>query len=109
MTEPLKEIGQKELVVSATHATRLKEFRCKTCGYLMDACSPSEQGVNPPEVGDYAFCMNCAAVLLFNSDMSLRHATEEDLIAEDPDFVLYIFKMQRDIRRGMAIIKRMEN
>lgn len=57
--------------------TEIKNCRCPTCGFEMtDAWS--DVGERPGD-GDFCICIECAATLCFNADLSLRRPTEADM------------------------------
>lgn len=54
------------------------DSRCPRCGArLTGALDPTGEGA--PSGDDLSVCTKCAAVLVFNHDLTLRPATPEDL------------------------------
>lgn len=59
------------------HDSEIKNCRCPKCGGEMtDAWS--DIGERPGD-GDFCICIECAAILCFNADLSLRRLTKADL------------------------------
>lgn len=57
--------------------TEIKNCRCPKCGYEMtDAWSDAGE---LPGDGDFCICVECAAPLCFNPDLSLRRPTTVDM------------------------------
>jgi len=71
--------------------TRLKPNKCPTCGRILDATT-SVQGEQTPSPNDISICMYCAALLIFNDDMTLRKCPYHIIETFPPDIILKIAK-----------------
>jgi len=51
--------------------------KCPVCSYEMDACSGVD-GDSAPAKDDITVCYNCATLLLFNDDLTIRLPTVQE-------------------------------
>lgn len=72
---------------------RLPPALCPECGAAMDAHTPMADGTKArkPQPGDLGICFECGISLVFDDDLRLRKATEEDLADVPPDILEKIF------------------
>lgn len=65
--------------------TRHKASPCLACGKKLDA-STSTEGDHKPSPGDATVCLECAHLMMYADDMTLRELTDEEMIeiAGDP-------------------------
>ena len=80
---------------------------CPSCGHLLNAAGivdPHEPTWRAPEGGDTTVCAACAAVLVFQPDLSLRNATPLELaeLLADPD----VLRTIAAIREGWRVLGR---
>ena len=78
--------------VGAAVTTRTPLNHCLDCGYQIDSGSPAGgalHDVRPPREGDLAICLNCAHVMAYANDLTMRPLTGDEVveIAGDPDMV----------------------
>lgn len=64
-------------------------MECPDCLYQMDRSFVPSDPKARPGPGDYSFCFNCGAALVFDERLQLRRITEEELqeAEKDPEFV----------------------
>lgn len=82
---------------------RMPEAVCPCCGYQMNTTSH----LNPiaPKQGDFAVCFNCATVMVFEADRSIRLPKPgewEDACRDQPQFakeIAYLQAIVRDSKR----------
>lgn len=77
--------------------TRVPESNCPICGHVMDAVSDFETASAPSE-GDLSVCMECAAVLTFNADLTLRILRDGEFLALPLKNRLSLANYQKTIR-----------
>lgn len=64
---------------------------CPECGKLLDVTTDFAYGVGP-QPSDATFCAYCRALLIFETSMSLRRATEVEAVrffTENPEVARY--------------------
>lgn len=70
---------------------------CPRCGHELSAAfAPSDETARPSE-GDFSVCGRCAALLVYNPDLTLHLATAPEIDALDGD-VLELLQIQRAVR-----------
>lgn len=79
-----------------TDALKNAKPYCPNCGELLQGFSTVTDEDSIPVDGDVSICLYCQAVSLFNSDLSLRAPTEQDIL-ELP--LLEIGKAQKVVTR----------
>lgn len=59
--------------------------KCPSCGKTLDAWAIEDNNQAPPKGGDFSMCAYCNAFMVFNDDLTLRLANEEEtaLIAKE--------------------------
>lgn len=57
--------------------TEMPPSQCCECGYKVNGAS----GPCKPEPGDLTLCIQCACLNVFNTDLSLRKPTDEEIFA----------------------------
>lgn len=63
---------------------RVPEHPCPRCKHPLDSATPVNDVLHPaPVPGDASVCINCAAPLVFNDDMSVRAMSNKDLANYD--------------------------
>ncbi len=63
------------------------DARCPACGHQLDgACDPI--GDARPKPDDISVCIECASVLAYNADLTLRIASDDDLRALPPELLV---------------------
>jgi hypothetical protein len=62
---------------------------CVNCGQLIDAATSPTAPKARPKAGDISVCFYCRHVQIFNSDLTLRELTDQEMheIAGHPDVV----------------------
>ena len=80
---------------------------CPSCGATLNAAGvadPDAPTWRAPEGGDTTICIACAAVLVFQPDLSLRNATPLELaeLLADPD----VLRTIAAIREGWQVLGR---
>lgn len=74
---------------------------CPKCGVMVDRATNAE-GMKAPCVDDFSICFTCATICRYNSDLSLREASNLDLriLHEDqPEDFLTMLHVQKEIKR----------
>lgn len=71
---------------------------CPSCSYIHDALTDARGGVEKPSPGDYTVCLNCAALLTFQDDLSIKLMSEEEKQLVNPEDMVFIHKVQSTIR-----------
>lgn len=82
--------------------TRIPESRCPFCGHLMDAATGIRESDDRPDEDSATVCIECAAILFFNPDLTLRAPRPGEirqLIREDPDAYDALLAGQEAVRR----------
>jgi hypothetical protein len=62
---------------------------CPNCGAALDRVT-DPLGNNTPDPDDFTVCAECATMLRFNSDMTLRLITRADLEGLPPEFLKHL-------------------
>jgi len=57
---------------------RVPAHNCPVCNHILDAASHPEHD-KPPAPEDATICIKCATVLIYNADMSLRVAQQNEI------------------------------
>ena len=72
--------------------------KCLVCGELLDGATATDDGPDTPRPGDLSVCFYCSNIAVFESDLSLRPATAEEveLALRDPHLrrVLHLIRTQ---------------
>jgi hypothetical protein len=78
-------------------------YTCPTCRALHNAAT-TPKGRVKPRANDVSVCCNCAALNVFNPDLTLRAPTREDLaeIMSDPDLCFAIYESVRYIKNRIT-------
>jgi hypothetical protein len=84
--------------------TRLPETRCPACNVDISAAS-DPRNERSPKANDYSLCIHCAAVLIFNDDLTLRIATANDMAEMSDDGHASIGRYQQAILMMNAMKK----
>lgn len=71
--------------------TRVKESKCPVCGKILDTAS-SIDGDHTPSPNDITLCMYCAALLIFNKDMTMSKCPYHIVEKLPPDVILKLGK-----------------
>jgi RNase P subunit RPR2 len=75
----------------------IKNTNCPNCNHRLNAASNLEAGAGSgPKEGQYTICVYCKSVMVFNTDLSLRILSEEDIENFDDGTLLV---MQRTMKR----------
>ena len=75
---------------------------CPSCGTRIDAASSLCEGSPAPVPGDITICIDCAAVMRFDKDLTVRLTSPAELRALHPDTQRDLARAQRAIRRVQA-------
>lgn len=78
--------------------TKLAADGCPVCHHKLDAASnagPDDD--TPPGPGDFTVCINCASVLVFSDDMTLRRPEAEDMIGLPMEVTLQLWRTKAAI------------
>lgn len=81
--------------------TRLPKGTCPHCGHILDTARTGDGSPATPKEGDATVCIQCAEVLFFRADMTLRKPKDGELMTilfRDPEFARDIAQMQSRIR-----------
>src|SRR3954467_8957072 len=68
---------------------------CVECGYRVDHAAAFFEKPQQPTPGDLSVCLNCAAVSVFEKDLTWRKPTR----SEELEFPLEVARYQLEIRR----------
>lgn len=74
---------------------------CPYCGHKLNAAGASDGSHTAPSDGDATVCIECAEVMFFQQDMTVRKAKEGELMTmlfSDPAWAAEIAATQRRIR-----------
>lgn len=90
------------------HTTRTPLNYCLDCNMLIDAGTPSNveaPDVRPPQGGDLAICIQCAHVMIYADDLTVRDLTDEEVVevASDPDMVEAVNKIAEFNKREHGV------
>jgi hypothetical protein len=79
----------------------LRESRCPQCNYKLTGASIAHGEDAAPSEGDFSICANCGQLLVFQSDVTLRKATTDDVRAmmKEPEAWAVLEKAQFFIQR----------
>lgn len=81
---------------------KLFNSACPTCGSINDgATQAGGDATKQPQPNDLSVCAYCAAVCVYNVDLTLRLATADDLIeagASDPFAMRMIYQIRLFVR-----------
>lgn len=80
----------------------LVESHCPTCDYTLTAATGVHGEDGPPAEGDATLCLNCAQLLTYQADLTLRKMTADEvraLMTENPEAWATIEKSQRIFQR----------
>lgn len=78
---------------------RTDPFQCTVCGKINDAFGSLNCDATP-EPGSITICIQCGTISVFEQDLSLRNATEKDLLEikkNAPDTYTLILQSQEFI------------
>lgn len=70
---------------------------CPKCGHLLDAATNPARKPLPPAAGSFSVCIECAAILRFQKDLTLEAAPADDLAAfgkTNPEQLQLLRRMQ---------------
>lgn len=64
---------------------------CSKCGYNFD-CATDLRVENRPKPGDWSMCFKCGNIAVFDEQLKVRSATQEELLRaiEEPEIAAYI-------------------
>ena len=71
---------------------------CPQCGHKLDGATQVEEGKGEPEENDLTVCWYCGRILLFNADLSLRVAGDDDLKQLDDSTLIMVMQLQAKVR-----------
>ena len=81
---------------------RTPACQCPYCGHVADAISPADGDDDSPPTPDSAIslCLNCAGILCFNDDLTIRRPTAAELrmLKRDPGTWKAIQRAQLAVR-----------
>ena len=77
--------------------TRVPEVPCPLCGHLLDSVSDFETAARPTE-GDLTVCIECAGLLTFTADRTLRVLRDGEFLALPREERLSLARHQRHVR-----------
>jgi hypothetical protein len=77
---------------------RVPASTCPQCNYEMDGATCST-GNHAPRPGDVSVCIQCASILEFDPDLSLRAAGPKLLASLDPDARAHLETIVAAIRK----------
>lgn len=77
--------------------TMTKNDNCPKCGYRLNAAT-GQHGYEVPKVRDLSVCINCASLLEFNDDLSLRSLSDLEISTLADDVIEEVQTIQRFIR-----------
>jgi hypothetical protein len=81
-------------------ATRVEQHPCPYCAHLLDAVTPTPANPNAtPSEGDITVCIECACVLIFKEDLTVRKPTQPELV---------LFSLMPEVLLTVAAIKSMK-
>lgn len=89
---------------------KLKGNRCPNCRSSLDAATATfSQKPLVPDPEDLTICLYCQKILIFNSDLSLRVATAEDLGKLKYDTLLKLALAKKTARKVFTRKQQEEN
>lgn len=60
--------------------TRIPEQLCPYCGEHVDRATPAPSNQDArPEPGNFSLCCSCAGILVYQADLTVRKATDEEI------------------------------
>lgn len=77
--------------------TKIPEQPCPVCSKELNAATEAELQKSQPKEGDYSICGECASILVFNEDLSMRRLPEEDFVELPLEARTYLKKAQECI------------
>jgi len=85
---------------------RVAKHRCPICFTIADAATGMNESADPPRPGSYSICCQCGAINIFETDMSLRVATqaEIDLLPSESRKIVeqYVANLKKQKNVGQA-------
>lgn len=78
-----------------------KHAHCPQCGWSCSGATGIKLQAEAPVAGDLSLCTNCAAVLVFNHDGTMRDATLVEVSALEPETLAYFAFMRGELLRAL--------
>jgi hypothetical protein len=79
--------------------TTITEYNeCPGCRVRINAATGTD-GVSVPTPGDISVCFNCGTLLVFNTDLTVRQLTLEELVGLDQETRDELEKIQKFLRK----------
>lgn len=77
-------------------ATVTPDNCCPFCGYKVNRATDPQANAQP-NAGDWSVCFSCAALMVFNADLTLRKPTEKE--AQEASKSEALYRLQLAVRR----------
>lgn len=91
-------------------SSRVPAQRCPNCLCKLDAATPIDKDLNPPEPNDYTVCIACQQILQFNDALILHKRTFEEVHdSVKPSIAKLIDTMRKHLPRIKAEEKAKRN
>ena len=72
---------------------------CPTCGYKRSRVTCPYDSKSKPRPGDFAICLKCGEILVFDKDIRTRIAELNDMMSLLPPEDKMIVEIQKNIRK----------
>lgn len=76
--------------------TQMPECQCPHCGGILSGAASFEG--HAPEPGDFSVCIYCTSVLVFQPNLQVRLATNEDMKSFSPEEQASLIKYQNAVK-----------
>lgn len=78
----------------AENFTKMGSDWCPVCASKLDAATKVGDEHPVPEPGDISFCIKCASMLKYGSDMALEEMTQRDFQKLEYDHKMFLLEFQ---------------
>ena len=82
-----------------TGSTKTPKNKCPVCEHIIDGTASVENKNHVPNENDITMCINCASVLAFNADLTVKEMTDNEIADLDHDIRQLIQRMRKAIKR----------
>lgn len=72
---------------------RTPACQCPKCDCTIDAATSADNTQSVPEEGDVSVCINCASMLIFKEDMTMRLMSKDEFMNLPQDITIMLVKM----------------
>lgn len=83
-----------------SHEMRLNPNSCPKCNHKLDAAAAVPDAAQYPRPGDLTICINCAAILFFDAELSPRlpNVSEWHDVICNPELLFRVRELQVQVR-----------